>query len=952
MLEQFLEESGLNDAVDKVDESRYRYKYVYGTIDFVSLSDNPKQFYQTHIDTWCENKTIFFVAAIGESQLHICDSQIKPSAVDPVSNATICSFDYGEQSPNTQRFKDWFKKRNIDSGLCLKEIQSLIESRKRAHISVNKDLLKNLRLRRQKIIVLLQGIPDKEQIAQKLLDRCLFIRFIEDRADRKALKDILSKPNRQVKQLIDLFDFYNTHLNGDLFEKGDIPSDINPIILFELSRIFGSSYVLSSDESLLQTTLAPYNFNKIPVALISNIYEAFLTQGKRRSQGIVFTPENLVDYVVDKVLDGPSRNELLQSETLKVLDPACGSGVFLVKLFERIVDDRNLSVEEKADIVRKHLYGIDTNPDALRIAALSLYLKILENEEPIEINRKLFSNTEPHFMFPGLRGINLHKGDALFGDILKGSKFDIILGNPPWGYEFSEKQKAIIETRWSDVSKYQSSQIFLLVISKWMKDTTKCGVIVNLSNFTNGDSVKFRKRLESEYSLKTFVSLSRVKPIIFGYGTEPSCVIIFDKVPRKILDFIIPDLTLLSKQTRKIMDNNKSSVELSVLRQRDDLWHIYAMGYNFYEDLLNLIEVNEKRLNNYKKNPKVTEGFEQGLIEWSARKGLQLGITREQFNKKFKAAKKIGQEYLPYFHSVAETKPYFGAVPRTFLVHGDHLERPRDLELFQGSKLVVTRMWPIKAFVVKETMLFNTNFNIFKISEDYPTEFLLLFEAILNSSLANFYIDAKFIQRKEASFSKVNKEDLGDFPIPDLDDKHEIVEQIIDNTRLLHKTKTTSMNLSNRIDQLILELYDLDYYNLQQLMHYKRTENCQPPTITAEDMSVYCKEFSRTFSPFLKEGLAVESAFYIFDYHSIVEFEIGADRTQKLPTYKIQLRDLILSIEVNDIETNSMEETKKTFYEGEKLYIFKPNSLRYWTELVAINDANEEISLFFKKMRA
>jgi Type I restriction-modification system methyltransferase subunit len=953
LLEQFLQECDLSGAVEQVGDNRFRYKYILGIIDFVSLPDS-SGFFQTHIDTWCEDKTAFFVTTVGDGKIHVCDSKTKPSQYNSLRNATICSFDYGENSIESQRYKDWFKKNNIDSGLCLIEIERLIENQKRLHTPVDKDLLENLKERKERIITLLPEQLEKEEVAQKIIDRCLFIRFIEDRAGRNELKKILSSRTKRMIELLKLFDYYNIQLNGDLFAKGDLPSDLPDKIVNQLSLIFGETYVHPSSQRTLQSTLVPYNFSKIPVILISNLYETFLAHEKRRSEGIVFTPENVVDYTLSKLAEDERFGSLSREDTFKVLDPACGSGVFLVKMFEKLSAKRKLSIEEKADLVRKHLFGIDINGEALRIAALSLYLKIIENESPEVINEKLFKETSRHFMFPGLKDINLHKDDSIFGCALKNEKFDLIVGNPPWGYDYSEENKRIIAKNWGlDVSKYQSSQVFLLSASKWMKDNTICALVVNLSNFTNSASRKFREKLTSAYSLKTFVNLSRLSKITFGPHSEPACILIFDKSNRDKIEFLVPDLTKLSLTTKIIMDNNRSVVSLEDLREDDNLWHIFAMGYNQYTELTQQVDRIRQKLNDFKESPRTKEGFEQGLIEWSAKKSFELHMSKETFLEKYRAPFKKTAAFWPYIESLSDVGPYVGIVPNKFLWYGEHLERPRSLELFEGNKLVVTRSWPIKAFVATDTILYNTNFMIFKLNNQYPPQILHLFEAILNSTLAYFYLGVKYRQRHEASFPKVNKEDLGAFPIPDLPDKSGIIKAVIDRVEEIHliNEQTSLGKIKEEIDSLIYDFYDIDYYGIQQINHYLILENDGETTVSDQQIDAYCQEFWKTFRPFLQNGLYLKSKHYISNYHAIVELTVCDSNVQEPSARNILERNL-LAIENTEIqqyyETNAIKEDKRVFYEGQRLYIFKANSLKYWTSFMAIKDANEEISLFFR----
>jgi hypothetical protein len=945
LLEQFLEASDLINEVKKIEANRFRYTYVLGSIDFISLYDaNPSKFFEMHTDTWCENKTEFFVLAIDQNKFHICDSKTKPDSKRPIENASIASFKYGDNSPESQRYMNLFKKENIDKGQCLKEIRAILG--KRSHITVDEDLLRNLKDRRNKIVQLLEKRADKRELAEKIMDRCLFIRFLEDRADRNNLKEILSHKNKKIEDLIELFDFYTDRLNGDIFEKGDIPNNIDNKIMSELEYIFGRIYVHRDSQS----TLVPYNFKKIPIILISNIYEAFLAEKTRRSEGIVFTPENIVDYTISKIFQEKRISAALDDGYLSALDPSCGSGIFLVKFFEYMVKQskkiEKLTLEDKANIVTNCIYGIDKNSDALRIAALSLYLKIIEDETPENINQRLFGENEKHFMFPGLRkNGNLVNGDSLFQEIFHGRTFDIILGNPPWGYDFSEADKIRIKARWGTIiSEFQSSQCFLLNLQKWMRKETVCGMVVNLSNFINSESKKFRQRFIDTNNLKTFVNLSRVKKITFGVQSEPACIVIFDHIPREEMEFVIPDLTTFAYLTQTISDDNKSEVSITRLKKEDNLWHIYSLGYDAYLELVEFLDGNSCKLSNF------AQRFEEGLIEYSYKKSK---MSEEEFHNKYRCSFPTSSMDFPIVDSLSNVRPYFGVKAELYLSYGEHLERARDLGLFTGPELIITRSWPVNAFLNNSITLYDSRFLIFKLRSDYPREYLLLFEAILNSKLAHFYLGVKYRQRIEGNYPKVNLTHLRSFPVPKLENKIEIVNTIIEKVKVIDSTLFPLDDLLDDIDNLVFKLYGLDYYALQQVNHYQELEENPEAIVTPEEIHLYFKEFSETFSPFLKENLFISAAYFISDFFgTMIRFTMSKNRQQTI-SKDDSLEPFIFLIKQKEVEkfdtTKIFKEEKRSFYDDEKLYIYKSNRVKDWTPFMAIQDANEEIGLFFQK---
>ena len=332
----------------------------------------------------------------------------------------------------------------------------------------------------------------------------------------------------------------------------------------------------------------PYNFQKIPILLISNLYEKFLESGRRSTEGIVFTPQNVVNLIFsDSVFQNKSYLTKIKSKNIKILDPSCGSGVFLVKIFESIIElqkeqkGEELTLEEKSNILLNSIYGIDIDERALRIAAFSLYLKLLEDED-IDTIKDIFrkyEKHEEHFMFPGLVGHNLLCKDTLLDEFDFDKKFDAIVGNPPWGYKFSDIEKAKLKRKWPLVSDFQSSQYFMLRIGDWIKNDGIGAMVVNLSNFTNSNASDFRQELLNKFNLSKLISLKDVKQITFKEG-EPATIIIFKNGKSKQLHFVNPDMCELSRLTEQIVIKNNDIVKCSKRElKNDETWHQLILGF-------------------------------------------------------------------------------------------------------------------------------------------------------------------------------------------------------------------------------------------------------------------------------------------------------------------------------------------------------------------------------------
>lgn len=292
----------------------------------------------------------------------------------------------------------------------------------------------------------------KSALSQKLVGRCIFFQYLvhrgylaeddlKDRFGAGSLHDILA----DLDQTYGLFRWIRKTFNGDLFPIEDEPSEraqiANAQKLAPLADFFGHFSLRDR-----QGRLFPFRFDVIPVELISSIYEKFVhmadTDGAPR-QGVHYTPINLVDLTLDPVFEGVDPHA-------RVLDPACGSGVFLVESLRRLVWLRAAGggVDQTLvrDVLMHQIRGVDISPAALSVAAFSLYLALLELDPrpPLEIGGLESLKFEPlhgRVLFhastfdPGL--------DEAFGE----EKFDVVVGNPPWTYRAEEKREDQVQRK-------------------------------------------------------------------------------------------------------------------------------------------------------------------------------------------------------------------------------------------------------------------------------------------------------------------------------------------------------------------------------------------------------------------------------------------------------------------------------------------------------------------------
>ncbi len=264
----------------------------------------------------------------------------------------------------------------------------------------------------------------------------------------KRLVDLLSdySPERAKSLLYALFARLRDDFNGSMFDE-DLDQEQQSISdddIVILRRFFQGEQLESRQRTF---GFWAYDFSVIPVETISAIYEKFLEEEDaedKEAKGAFYTPKHLAEMVVDEAVG--SCDTLLDK---KYLDPACGSGIFLVILFNRLADEwqrRNPRAQIKTKarellaILTSRLCGVDVNPTACHIACFSLYIAFLDQFHPPTL-REFQERTKkflPKLLAYKSEGyVNTDTPAILEGNFFAPNvpvtdDFDIVLGNPPW----------------------------------------------------------------------------------------------------------------------------------------------------------------------------------------------------------------------------------------------------------------------------------------------------------------------------------------------------------------------------------------------------------------------------------------------------------------------------------------------------------------------------------------
>jgi len=453
-------------------------------------------------------KNVFVVLLTDFNESRLFDATIKPDLKNP-DQGLIFELTYDKYLENMDKLlilsKEEIEKGSLDK-IILKDSTS-----KKLRIPVDKSFLDDLTTWREALakdiykrnIKELEDHTDEENIkihvkilneaVQKMLDRLIFIRIAEDRKiiEPKSLLEEVEwwkaggKKRDLQRRLIDCFLGWNQDFNGEILKPG--PCDVLEIDSHLLAEIIDGLYYPK----------CPYRFEVIGVELLGSIYEKYL--GKtikvspkrikieekpevRKAGGVYYTPQYIVEYIVKntvgKIIDGKSPKQI---EKIRIVDPACGSGSFLLAAFQTLLNyhldyyekhpkesgqgllfpdiisgfdgTKRLSIEKKAQILRNNIFGVDIDPQAVEIAMMSLYLKCLEGEKDLPRKKELLPSLARNIRCGNsLISYDIFDQQTLFGDeekehinpfawnskstgfgeIIEQGGFDVVIGNPPY----------------------------------------------------------------------------------------------------------------------------------------------------------------------------------------------------------------------------------------------------------------------------------------------------------------------------------------------------------------------------------------------------------------------------------------------------------------------------------------------------------------------------------------
>jgi len=496
--------------------------------------------------------------------------------------------------------------------------------------------------------------------SQKLLDRLLFVFFAEDRGlvPPNAISRIIDQWNQLKKleayqPLYKRFKMFFSHLDtGHDYDNYELPAYDGG--LFEPDEILDN--VTIDDEILHQDSLklSAYDFDtEIDVNILGHIFEHSLNEieeitaelegapidrkkTKRKKEGIFYTPKYITQYIVENTVgalcqekkielgiadvgideshrkaDGKilkKGKQLFQQLnqykdwllSLKILDPACGSGAFLNQALDFLINEHKTNdalINELTDhplglfdtdkaILENNLYGVDINEESVEIAKLSLWLRTARKGRKLSMLNNNIKCGNSLIDDPAVAGEKAFDWNKEFPEIIGKGGFDVVIGNPPYAGRSSsikDSEKPYIKRKYETAEgKYELYQLFIELVTRISKRSNSYISLITPQTWLSiVQANKLRKKIISEYSLYKILFLGED---IFEAAVDTIIFFIFTGRKTENIEYYI---------SSKMLNTGISTFIKSI--KLDDLiannYIIPITSNNFSESLINKVYI-------------------------------------------------------------------------------------------------------------------------------------------------------------------------------------------------------------------------------------------------------------------------------------------------------------------------------------------------------------------------
>jgi len=851
----------------------------------VNLKDNPEPAYQVRRYAWSAKLPLSVLTDFEEFAVYDCRQRPAPS--DKASKGRVKYYRYSDYAEHWEEIAGIFSREAVLRGSF--DRYAVSEKRKKGTAQVDDAFLAEIEDWREKLarnIALRNADLTNRQLnyaVQITIDRIIFLRICEDRGiERYGELMALLNGSDVYPRLMSLFRKADDRYNSGLFhfqrekDRHEGPDELTPDLVIDdkpFKEIIRSLYYPDS----------PYEFSVLPAEILGQVYEQFLgkviilTAGHhakvedkpevKKAGGVFYTPSYIVDYIVKqtvgKLLEGASITRYKTKppkldRPLRVLDPACGSGSFLLGAYQLLLDwyldyyQKNdpkawaaikeapicqsgpqgwkLTTQERKRILLDHIFGVDIDTQAVEVTKLSLLLKVLEGEKNLVlfhneralpdlsdnikcgnslIEPDFYRNQQPSMFDEDTRlRINVFDWVTEFKDVFKAKGFDALIGNPPYGAYANESEATYFREKYETPA--NSLDTFLLFVERsqqLLKNGGQFGMIIP-SGWVSAPSAEPLRCL----FLRTFRPVSFVS-------------LPFD-VFRAYIDTVIVTAERIADQTKVLTHD----VVLVVFPHRFRIaslsdFHDFTKKATYLDWLRRehiefLVTCSTVEASIMEKIRSQISSFGKWTL---VKRGIEV-FSPEQTPRGLENARPALVGTLQRY-SIDEEKLGFVAYP-------PDIEASKPFEYFSSPRIllrqVLSRKLRLQAGVTNKAFLTSQSVQSIIANSSIPgvppLEYLL---AILNSRLISWYfVNVNSVARRD-DFPKIIIQQTREIPLPDPNSRfakscqNRVVELTCVVSDLFKRLRTTRTPVENasierqiaatdaEIDRLVYELYGL-----------------------------------------------------------------------------------------------------------------------------------------------
>ena len=936
-------------------------------------SDAQREILAIHKKIWNQGKVPFlYVESPFEIRIYNCyEKPVEPKQEDrQIGDIEL----YQTTLNDLSVLKRVFDKISIETGFFWKEKKYAKQVKN--EFRVEEELIKNLKKTRE---ILKKELP--LPLIHNLLLRSLFILYLEDRkaTDAKFYKritgietgtsyfEILKSKKGTYRLFEELDDKFNGNLSPVSKEEQKL---VTPEHLLLIRECFWAEIRRDGQISLFEDWRL-FNFEIIPIQLLSEIYEEFLgvedPKGKAKT-GAFYTPHPLAEFVLNEML--PYSNSKKTLYNVKTLDPTCGSGIFLVETLNRLLDrwetahpKEQLTFDIICQIVKDNIFGIEINKEAIKVAAFSIYLAMLNRLNPKTLwqNRRFpYLIYDPDEKDEDKQGQNLFRMSSLGSGPFEELNIDLVVGNPPFGTKkLSTEVKDYVESRGFAT---EAVLAFLHRVTK-LSPNGKIALLTTTKILLNNKNTyqNFREFLFKKNHVEKVVNLSILGKVPQEQGKKylpkasvPISIIFYtsvhpEKRPKR-LEYWAPKTAIKNRFIDGIAVDQTDIKYLpreECLKPDSNIWKAAMWGTerDFYilKNLLDNKSINDTIIEN---NWKMGVGFQTS--------------EPTHLNKEIKKIPHLPTNNLDrYYTPIENTKP----------IEIESFERLGAVEAYKAPHLLIKEGF-VKKEIGSSFVDYDCSFRKSILGIYANNEFKLkLLSAYINSDLFKYFL---FLTSNDWGIERYRIMPNELLELPDLTSifsikTQNLIVKLFD--QILKIKKAEFLNLDIRISKIEKEINEiikrdidfsfLDIIIIEDFLNFtldafqnKQKSIAYHPTQLKEN-KLYAEYLCKTINEFLEYDNEIKAWATVFDLSHRIPLNVVV-----LYLNNIHEADAIIDLPEKEVgailksmEQHSYKEYAESiyfrrffrYYDEDKIYIIKPNEKRFWSRSMAINDADEII---------